>query len=85
MSREITVEELIANIAQHIDEVKNGETLTIVQDGAPIATMTPRVVQKGVKYPFRDLQFAPLEKPLPIDPTDLIREDRDYEKKKHGF
>ena len=85
MSKEITVEELIANIAHHLDEVKNGETLTIIQDGERIATMTPSVVQKGVKYPFRDLKFGPRPKNLRTDPTDLIREDRDYEQKKHGF
>lgn len=85
MSKEVTVTELIANIAAHLDEVKNGETLTIVQDGKQIATMTPHVVQQAVKYPFRDLKFGPRPKNLRTDPTDLIREDRDYEEKKHGF
>lgn len=85
MSREITVEELIANIAAHLDEVKNGETLTIVQDGKQIATMTPHVVQAGVKYPFRDLYISPLKKPISVDPTDLIREDRDSEDEKHRY
>ncbi len=85
MSKEITVEELIANIAAHLDEVKNGETLTIVQDGKQIATMKPHLSWESVKYPFRDLKFTPLKKPLSVDPTDLIREDRDYEEKKHGF
>ena len=85
MSREITVEELIANIATHLDEVKNGETLTIMQDGKQIATMTPHLSSERVKYPFRDLKFGPRPKNLRTDPTDLIREDRDYEEKKHGF
>lgn len=85
MSKEVTIEELIANIAVHLDEVKNGETLTIVQDGKRIATMTPHVEQRGVKYPFRDLKFGPRPKNLRTDPTDLIREDRDHEEKKHGF
>ena len=86
MSKEVTVEELIANIAAHLAEVKNGETLTIVQDGEQVATLTPpQIVQKGVKYPFRDLKFGPRPKNLRTDPTDLIRDDRDYEEKKHGF
>jgi antitoxin (DNA-binding transcriptional repressor) of toxin-antitoxin stability system len=85
MSREITVEELIANITAHLDEVKNGETLTVVdQDGKQVATITPHTMQEVVKYPFRDLDFgAPVN--LPFDVTDLIREDRDYERKNHGF
>lgn len=83
MSKEVTVAELIANIAAHLDEVKNGETLMIVQDGQQIATMTPHVTRPRMKYPFRDLKFTPLDKPLEIDPTDLIREDRDAEDEKH--
>ena len=84
MSKQVTVEELIANIAAHLDEVKNGESLTIVQDGKQIATMTPHVMQTRVEYPFRDLDFGPPVN-LPFDVTDLIREDRDHEIKKHGF
>ena len=85
MSKVITVEELIANIATHLAEVKNGETLTITEDGAQVATMTPHIVQKGMKYPFRDLKFGPRPKGLKTDPAEIIREDRDAERKKHGF
>lgn len=85
MSKEITVEELIANITQHLDDVKNGETLTVVdQDGNQVATITPHETQQRTKYPFRDLDFGPPVN-LPFDVTDLIREDRDYERKKHGI
>lgn len=84
MSKVVTVEELIADIATHIDDVKNGETLTIVQDGKEVATMTP-VAQKGVKYPFRDLKFGPRPEGLRSDVTQLIRDDRDSEFKKHGL
>ena len=35
MSKVITVEELIANIAAHLAEVKNGETLTITANSDP--------------------------------------------------
>lgn len=85
MSKEVTVEELVADISAHLDAVKNGETLKITQDGKHIATIAPHASQQGVKYPFRDLEFSPLRKPLSVDPTDLIREDRDHEEKKHGF
>ena len=85
MSKEITVEELIANIAAHVAEVKTGETLTIVEDGHPVATITPTRGKPGMRYPFRDLDFGPRPKNLRSDPTDLIREDRDSEWKKHGF
>ena len=87
MSKVVTVEELIADIATHIDDVKNGETLTIVQDGKEVATMTPPVAQKGVKYPFRDLKFGPRPTGLRTDPAQIIIDERDQERsgKKHGF
>jgi antitoxin (DNA-binding transcriptional repressor) of toxin-antitoxin stability system len=85
MSKEITVEELIANIAEHVAEVKNGETLTVVEGGETVFTITPRIVQRGMRYPFRDLKISPGPERLSIDSTTLIREDRDSEFKKHGF
>jgi len=79
MSKEVTVQELIANIEAHVAEVKKGESLTIVDEGKPVATITPHV------KPFRDLKFGPPPERLRTDPVDVIREDRDYERKKHGF
>jgi antitoxin (DNA-binding transcriptional repressor) of toxin-antitoxin stability system len=84
MSKQVTVEELIANIAEHVADVKKGETLTIVEDGTQIATLTPQT-EKRAKYPFRDLKFGPRPEGLKTDPAQIIREDRDAERKKHGF
>lgn len=85
MSKEVTVEELIANIAQHVADVKNGETLKVVEAGETVFTITPRVIQRGMRYPFRDLKISPGPEKLSIDSTTLIREDRDSEFKKRGL
>ena len=85
MSKEITVEELIANIAAYVAEVKSGQTLTVVDGGETVFTVTPRIVQRGMRYPFRDLKISPGPGKLSVDSTQLIREDRDSEIKKHGF
>lgn len=85
MSKEVTVEELIANIADYVAEMKNGETLIVMEGGRQVATVTPAVGKPGMRYPFRDLKFSPRPKNLRSNSTDLIREDRDAEIKKHGF
>ena len=77
MSREVTVEELRENLEQIIAEVEAGEKVTIVKEHSPI-------VQEGKPYPFRGFDPGPRPKNLRSDPTDLIREDRDDEIRKHG-
>ena len=81
MSKYITVAELREKLEEIIAEVEAGESVTIVreiQDGRS-------VVQQGKRYPFRDIDFGPRPKNLRSDPTDLIREDRDSELRKHGL
>ena len=77
--KEVTVEELRANLDQLVEEAKGGESITIVRDGQAIAALRPTVtiVQRGVRYPFRDIKISPLSKPLTLDPVAALREDRD--------
>ncbi|HEX8252918.1 MAG TPA: type II toxin-antitoxin system prevent-host-death family antitoxin [Thermoanaerobaculia bacterium] len=80
MSREVTVEELRANLEEIIAEVEAGESVTIVKEPGQLS-----LSQKGKRFPFRDLVLPPLGKPVTIDAVDLIRQDRDDEIRKHGF
>ena len=79
--KEVTVEELRENLDEILTKAKAGESITIVRDGQPIASLRPTVtiVQRGVRYPFRDIKVTPLKKPLTIDPVEKLRADRDHD------
>ena len=87
--KEVTVEELRANLDQLVEEANAGESIAIVRNGQQVATLRPSVtiVQRGVRYPFRDLEISPLSKPLPFDPIDGLIEERERERsgKKYGL
>ncbi|HYI10820.1 MAG TPA: hypothetical protein VEK57_17300 [Thermoanaerobaculia bacterium] len=87
MSKEVTVEELRERLDEVLTDVKAGETVTILENGRNIGTFGPtiRVAQRGVRYPFRNFDFGGRPKNLTSDVTELIREDRDSELKKHGL
>jgi antitoxin (DNA-binding transcriptional repressor) of toxin-antitoxin stability system len=87
VTKELTVAELAADLPAHVASVKNGETLTIVENGTPIAEISPTLIRKGVQYPFRDFNFGERPKGLHSDPADIIIEEREYERsgKKLGF
>jgi antitoxin (DNA-binding transcriptional repressor) of toxin-antitoxin stability system len=86
MSKQVTVEELTENIREHLAEVRQGETLEIIEDGRTIASMRPTIVQRGVPFPFREFDPGPPLN-LPVDPVDLLIEEREYERsgKKYGL
>lgn len=79
MSKQVTVEELAANLREHIAEVRRGETLEITEDGRTIASIDPPMViaQRGVPYPFRDFDFGTRPKNLKTGADDLIIEERE--------
>ena len=82
MSKTITVEELAANLSEHLAEVQQGETFTITKDGRPVATMEPalKIVNKGKRFPFRDFDPGPRPKNLKTDPAQIVIDERDYER-----
>ena len=87
MSKTVTVEELRERPDELIAAIERGEMVTILEDGNAIGTYSPLAVQRGVKYPFRNLHITPLDKPLGIDPIEALIEDRDRERsgKKYGL
>lgn len=85
MSKEVTVEELRERLDEVVADIENGKDIVILRDGKRIGTFQPAVVQKGVRYPFRNFDFGGRPKNLTSDVTELIREDRDSELKKHGL
>lgn len=84
MSKEVTVEELAANLREHLAEVQQGETLTIVADGKAIATMQPygevSIIRHNPAFRLGDFNFGPRPKNLKTDPAALIIEERERER-----
>jgi antitoxin (DNA-binding transcriptional repressor) of toxin-antitoxin stability system len=87
MSKELTVEELREKADELIDAIEHGETVAILQNGKPIGTYSPFIVQRGTGFPFRNLKIAPLEKPLGVDAVEILIEERERERsgKKYGL
>lgn len=96
MSKEVTVEWLIAHPREFVEDVQRGESVRIVEGEKTIANVEPATEDpdaamyrphKGVEYPFRDFDFGT---PLPGLGDEAVRqliEERDYERsgKKHGL
>lgn len=91
MSKVVTIEELVAHIDEFVEDVRRGETLTLVQDGESIATVAP--LSDAIQYVHvpkpgvRPGDFKPTggrPKGLVTSSTDLLREDRDGEWEKNG-
>jgi antitoxin (DNA-binding transcriptional repressor) of toxin-antitoxin stability system len=87
MSKTVTLADLAADLPAHVHEVKGGETLTIVENGQAIATITPTIAVHGVRYPFRGFDFGPRPAGLKSDPAAVIIDDRERERsgKKYGL
>jgi antitoxin (DNA-binding transcriptional repressor) of toxin-antitoxin stability system len=87
MSKEVTVEELREKLDEIIADIKGGETVTITEDGRSIGTVYSTVPKRGKRFPFRDLKISPLDKPLSVDPVELLIKEREYERsgKKYGL
>jgi len=82
MSKTITVEELAANLEEHLAEAQAGESLTITKEGQSIARIEPavKILNKGVRYPFRGIDFGPRPENLKTDGAQMIIDERDYER-----
>ena len=83
MSKQVTVKELRENLDELLAEVESGETLTVVKD----RTNGLRLVQRGVRFPFRGFDPGPRPKNLTVDPVEMLIEEREWERsnKKYGL
>lgn len=86
MSSEITIEELAADVEEHIAKARRGETLVVVKDGHAVATVgPPPLPRSGVVFAQRadrskrlgDFKPKGLGRRLDVDIVEMIREDRD--------
>jgi len=84
--KSVTVDELREKLDEVIAELKPGESVTVTRDGTEIARIDGPP-QRGVPYPFRDLQITPIGKHLADEAVRILIEDRDEERlnKKYGL
>lgn len=80
MSKELTVEEVREKPEELIAALERGESVTITKAGKEIGTAAPTILQKGMRFPFRDLKISPLSKPLGVDPVQELIDERDRER-----
>lgn len=87
MSKEIRLDQVAQKVDEIIDALDSGESVTIVHEGKPFTKVELPLEHRGVPYPFRDLEIAPLEKPLGVDPVEMLIEERERERsgKKYGL
>jgi hypothetical protein len=83
MSKQVTVKELRENLDELLAEVESGETLTVVKDRIDGL----RLIQRGVRFPFRGFDPGPRPKNLTVDPVEMLIEEREWERsnKKYGL
>jgi antitoxin (DNA-binding transcriptional repressor) of toxin-antitoxin stability system len=91
MSKVVTVEELVANIDEHLAEVKRGETFTLTQDGESVASLQPpaeplNIIRHDPSLRLRDFKPGPPLKGLNGNASEWLIEERERERsgKKYG-
>ena len=87
MTKTITVEELAANLQEHLAAVSDGTTLTVVASGKAIATLAPPLgIERLVRHRpdaslrFQDVDLGPRPKNLTTDAAQIIIDERNYER-----
>ncbi|HEX6158883.1 MAG TPA: hypothetical protein VF111_01875 [Thermoanaerobaculia bacterium] len=90
MSKVVTVEELVEHIDELVEEVRRGETLTVVRDKESAAQASHDAI-RPVYVPPPDVRTGdfrptgPRPKGLVTDALTLVNEDRDGEWEKNGL
>lgn len=93
MNRKVTIEELREHLTEHIERVREGDTVNVLDGDAVVATLAP---PQNVRQSFivheppkgtRLGDFKPGSRPqnLRTDPAQIIIEEREHERsgKKH--
>jgi antitoxin (DNA-binding transcriptional repressor) of toxin-antitoxin stability system len=87
VSKTITVEELAANVDDHIAEVQRGETLMVTAAGKPVAKLGPTTSVDDLirrrptsSLRFQDVDVGPRPKNLRSDAAQMIIAERDHER-----
>lgn len=85
MERQITPEQLAANVRDALRHVSSGEILTIVDNGQAIATVVatqeqPWVIRHDPALRLSDFEPGPPLSTAHVDPVQMLIADRDDER-----
>ena len=85
MNRRVTVEELREHLEEHLEHVRQGDTLTVVRDGKVLANLEQEEKSWSKKPDpalgrFQDVDVGPAPENLTVDVVDLLRQMRDEER-----
>ena len=92
MSKRVTVEELRNRLDDHVAQLEQGETLTLLKDGQEIADIQPRprralkIERHDPALRLQDFKPGPRPKRLDFDAVDWLIDERERERsgKKYG-
>jgi antitoxin (DNA-binding transcriptional repressor) of toxin-antitoxin stability system len=85
MNRHVTMEELAADVAAHIEAVRNGDVVTVVDGTSVVATITPpaspdlRIIRHDPSLRLQDFDPGPPLQ-LDVDPVQWLVEERERER-----
>ncbi|HEX8152321.1 MAG TPA: hypothetical protein VF698_04305 [Thermoanaerobaculia bacterium] len=82
MNRRVTVEELREHLEEHLEHVRDGDTLTVVEDGRTwlelVSKSTLRMTRPDPALGrFQDVPIGPRPETLTTTVLDLLAEDRE--------
>lgn len=84
MTKQVTVEELSANLATHLAAVERGETVDVIRDGKTIANLTPSepvtIIRHDPALRLQDFEPGPRPKRLDFDSVELLVEERERDR-----
>jgi antitoxin (DNA-binding transcriptional repressor) of toxin-antitoxin stability system len=80
--KSVTIEELRERLDEVIEEVENGETLSITRNGKTVFLMKPGLTITPPRLPGRpqDVKLGPPPKSLRTDAAQMIIDERDRER-----
>ncbi|HVR40099.1 MAG TPA: hypothetical protein VMU84_13460 [Thermoanaerobaculia bacterium] len=92
MSKQVTVEELAANLDAHLDDVKRGETIVVVDGDNEIASIEPpkrkglKIIRHDPALQLQDFKPGAPPKRMEAQGADWLIEERERERsgKKYG-
>jgi len=90
MTKRVTVEELAANLDAHLEEVKRGETLALLENGQEVAQIRRtepelKIVRHDPALRLQDFKPAPRPKRLDFNAVDWLIDERERSGKKYGL
>ena len=86
MTKDVTVAELAEHLVEHLQEMRQGTSLRVIDGGKTLVTLTAKDQPLEITHPVPGSRLQdwepppPLKKPLGIDVVDLLVEERERDR-----